>query len=147
MNKPSETDIRDAIYERLNDKWWRMTSGAIYHIKDKSGKKVAFIPNEFQLYYLKNKHNRNIILKARQMGFSTVVQLDYLDDALFSSNMNVGIIAQDVPTAQLIRKDKIEFALDNLPDDIRDVWSYDKSNAKEISLSNGSSIYISNTFR
>ena len=108
---------------------------------------IPFIPNEFQLYYLKNKHNRNIILKARQMGFSTIVQIDYLDDALFNSNINVGIIAQDVPTAQLIKKNKIGFALDNLPEDIRDIWSYDKSNAKEISLSNGSSIYISNTFR
>ena len=61
--------------------------------------------------------------------------------------MNVGIIAQDVATAALIRKDKIEFALDNLPDDIKSCWTYDKSNAREISLSNGSSIYISNTFR
>lgn len=119
----------------------------IYRIKDKNGRSIPFIPNEFQLYYLKNKHNRNIILKARQMGFSTVVQLDYLDDALFNRNMNIGIIAQDLPTAQLIRKDKIEFALENLPEDIKGVWEYDKSNSKEIMLSNGSSIYVSNTFR
>jgi len=30
--------------------------------------------------------------------------------------MSVGIIAQDKDTAQLIRKDKIEVAIDNLPD-------------------------------
>jgi len=81
------------------------------------------------------------------MGFSTVVQLDYLDDALFTKNLNVGIIAQDTPTAQLIRRDKIEFALNNLPKDIRGMWTYDKSNAREIIFSNGSSIYISNSFR
>jgi len=81
------------------------------------------------------------------MGFSTIVQLDYLDDALFNKNMNVGIIAQDIATAGTIRKDKIEFALDNLPEDIKGIWAYDKSNAREIRLSNGSSIYISNTFR
>lgn len=61
--------------------------------------------------------------------------------------MNVGIIAQDIATAATIRKDKIEFALDNLPEDIKGIWKYDKSNAREIGLSNGSSIYISNTFR
>jgi hypothetical protein len=105
--------------ELLGSKWWRMTSGELYWIKDKDGKSVRFVPNEFQLYYLKNKHNRNIILKARQMGFSTIVQLDYLDDALFNKNFNVGIIAQDVATAGMIRKDKIEFALDNLPNDIK----------------------------
>lgn len=147
MTKPNETDVKWAIYERLSNKRWRITSGVIYRIKDKNGRSIPFIPNEFQLYYLKNKHNRNIILKARQMGFSTVVQLDYLDDALFNRNMNIGIIAQDLPTAQLIRKDKIEFALENLPEDIKGVWEYDKSNSKEIMLSNGSSIYVSNTFR
>jgi len=144
---PEEEVVEWALLERLNSKRWRMTSWAIYHIKDKEGKIVPFIPNEFQLYYLKNKHNRNIILKARQMGFSTVVQLDYLDDALFNPNFNVGIIAQDVATSQLIRKDKIELALDNLPSDMQGIRTYDKSNAREITLSNGSSIYISNTFR
>jgi hypothetical protein len=47
----------------------------------------------------------------------------------------------------MIRQDKIEFALDNLPEDIRGIWTYDKSNAREIRLSNGSSVYVSNTFR
>lgn len=146
-HKKDAAGVYDMIKEKLEDKRWRMTSGEIYFIKDKSGKKVPFIPNEFQLYYLAKKHNRNIILKARQMGFSTVVQLDYLDDALFNRGINVGIIAQDVATAALIRKDKIEFALDNLPDDLQGIWEYDRSNAREISLSNWSSIYISNTFR
>jgi len=49
------------------------------------------------------------------MGFSTVIQLDYLDHALFNPNASVGIIAQDRETAGIIRKDKIEVALDNLP--------------------------------
>jgi hypothetical protein len=31
-------------------------------------------------------------------------------------NISVGIIAQDKATAQLIRKDKIEVALNNLPE-------------------------------
>lgn len=147
LKKVTDKEIKDILYEKLWSKRWRMTSGELYYVKNKKGVKERFIPNEFQLYYLKNKHNRNIILKARQMWFSTIVQLDYLDDALFHKDFNIGIIAQDVATAALIRKDKIEFALENLPDDIKWCWEYDKSNAREITLNNWSSIYISNTFR
>jgi hypothetical protein len=66
---------------------------------------------------------------------------------LFIKNLSVGIIAQDTPTAQLIRKDKIEVALDNIPDRCKNYRKYDKANTKEIQFNNGSSIYTSNSFR
>lgn len=135
------------LKEKLSSKRWRLTSGKFYKIKDKHGQIVPFIPNTFQLYYLKHKRVRNLILKARQMWFSTVIQLDYLDDALFNRNFSVGIIAQDKDTAKLIRKDKIEVALDNLPDLVKSYRSFDRQNEKEITFSNGSSIYVSNSFR
>lgn len=131
----------------LWSKRWRLTSWEFYKIKNKDAKIVPFTPNPFQLYYFKNKHNRNCILKARQLWFSTAIQLDYLDNALFNENWTVGIIAQDTPTAQIIRKDKIEVALDNLPDRCKWYRTYDKENAKEIQFNNWSSIYVSNTFR
>lgn len=109
-------DAEAKLMEMLGSKRWRLTSGELYKIKDKNWDIVPFIPNPYQLYYLKNKHNRNIILKARQMWFSTMVQIDFLDDALFNENFNIWIIAQDKATAWLIRKDKIEVALDNLPE-------------------------------
>jgi len=137
----------DEIKKHFWNKRWRLTSWVFYKIKNKAWQIVPFIPNEFQLYYLKNKHNRNLILKARQHWFSTMIQIDFLDDALFNKNLSVGIIAQDKQTAQLIRKDKIEVALENLPDFCKDYWKFDKSNAHEISLSNWSSIYVSNSFR
>ena len=142
----TQQDIQE-LEDKLSSKRWRMTSWEFYKIKNKEWEIVSFVPNKFQLYYLKNKHTRNIILKARQMGFSTVIQLDYLDDALFNSNFSVGIIAQDRETAGIIRKDKIEVALDNLPDFVKWYREYDKQNSKEITFSNGSSIYVSNSFR
>jgi hypothetical protein len=55
------------LKEKLSSKRWRLTSGKFYKIKDKHGQIVPFIPNTFQLYYLKHKRVRNLILKARQM--------------------------------------------------------------------------------
>lgn len=81
------------------------------------------------------------------MWFSTAIQLDFLDDALFNRNFSVGIIAQDKDTAKLIRKDKIEVALNNLPDLVKSYWQFTKQNEKEITFSNWSSIYVSNSFR
>jgi len=148
MEKKNQLSKEQQELEKyLWSKRWRLTSWKFYKIKDKAWKIIPFIPNKFQLYYLKNKHNRNTILKARQLGFSTMIQLDFLDDVLFTRNISVGIIAQDTPTAQLIRKDKIEVALNNLPDRCRWYREYDRENQKEIMFNNGSSIYVSNSFR
>ena len=135
------------LMELMKSKRWRLTSWEFYKIKDKWGNIIPFIPNPFQLYYFKNKHNRNNILKARQLGFSTAIQIDYLDDALFIPNISVGIIAQDIGTAQLIRKDKIEIVLDNLPEWCAWYRTFDKENASEIMFNNWSSLYVSNSFR
>lgn len=70
--------------KNMADKNWRMTSGMLYKVKNKSGEIVPFIPNMFQAWYLKTKHKRNLFLKVRQVGVSTVIQLDYFDDMAFS---------------------------------------------------------------
>lgn len=142
-----EQSNTELLKEYIWSKRWRLTSWEFYKIKDKQWNIVPFIPNPFQLYYFKNKHNRNTILKARQLWFSTAIQIDYLDDALFMPNISVGIIAQDKQTAQLIRKDKIEVALDNLPERCSWYRTYDKENASEIMFNNWSSLYVSNSFR
>lgn len=60
------TDL-EQIKEKLSNKKWRLTSGKLYFIKDKNGKRVPFVPNEAQSYFLDNRHTKNIILKARQL--------------------------------------------------------------------------------
>lgn len=97
-----------------------MFSGKLYYIKDKQGNKIPFIPNEQQLHYLKNRWTKNIILKARQLGFSTLIDIMSLDKALFSSYKSMGIIADDRDSAELIFRDKVKFAFDNLPKWLKD---------------------------
>lgn len=88
-------------------------------IKDKDGKVIPYIPNEHQMEYYRNKHNLNIIPKARQLGFSTAIQIDFFDDFLFKRNINVGIIADTLPIANEIFRDKILVAWNNLPERLK----------------------------
>lgn len=99
----------------LSDKRWRIFSWKIYKIKDKQGRKVNFIPNKAQTHYYDNRHTKNIILKARQLWFSTLIDIMKLDDVLFWSYLSAGIIADNKDNADRIFKDKVKFAFDELP--------------------------------
>lgn len=77
------------------DKAWRLTH--LYKIKNKQGELVTLIPNEIQLKHLEDKgeHRYNLILKARQFGFTTFYCIDLLDDALWVDGVTCGIIAHE----------------------------------------------------
>lgn len=57
--------------KNLKNRFWRLNN--LYYITDKSGKKVKFRMTPEQLEYFDGVHTRNIILKARQLGFTTLV--------------------------------------------------------------------------
>ena len=69
---------------RLVDQHWRLNN--LYYITDKKGKQVKFKMTLEQLEYFENEWSRNIILKARQLGFTTEVCIIQLDAALFMSD-------------------------------------------------------------
>ncbi|WP_205598460.1 hypothetical protein [Halomonas sp. NO4] len=60
------TDPADLL-EALSLKWFRL--GALYHIKDKYGVIQQFRPNGAQRQRYLDGHTRDLILKARQLGF------------------------------------------------------------------------------
>ena len=70
-------------FERLKDRLWRLNN--LYFIVDKDNKSVRFKMTDEQLEYYDGMHSRNIILKARQLGFTTEVCIIQLDLALFHS--------------------------------------------------------------
>ena len=65
----------------LSDPIWRLCSGQLYKIKVKpkndddedESRVVPFKPNRAQKKLMKRLHKRNIVLKARQMGFTTFI--------------------------------------------------------------------------
>ena len=119
----------------------------MYKIKDKNAKIIPYIPNPYQRRLQKFQHNRNIILKARQLGFSTEIDIQALDYALSNDNVNVWIIAQDKEKAEDIFRDKVKIAFDCLPKNIRERYKVNTDNVRELSFSNGSRIAVGTSFR
>ncbi len=143
-------DRPQAVAEALDPaKWgditWRVRN--LYYIVDEHGKSVRFEPNEEQLDFLANLHTRNLILKARQLGFSTLIEILQLDQALFNSNHNGAVIADTLPNAGKLFA-KIEFALGKLPDALRQALPIKTRTGKtSIEFQHGSTIYVSTSAR
>lgn len=144
----TEQEQIEELKSLLWDKEWRLFSGSLYFIKDKYWKKVPFIPNKAQTTYYKTRHTKNIILKARQLGFSTFIDIDKLDDFLFTSYSNYWIIAQDIDSANFIFNEKVKFAFDNLPEWLKNQFKLNTDRKWEIkSQNNQNSISVDTSFR
>lgn len=133
------------LKEKLKDPHWRIRN--LYYILDKDKNTVLFVPNEVQERLIQNLWYRNIVPKARQRGFSTLIQIMILDACLWNENQTGAIIAQDQDTATKIMRDKIEFAYDKLPPPIRAMIPIKTDNVKEKVFANGSSISVSTSAR
>ena len=139
--------------ECLADPWWRITSGQLYKIMIKGddgedGLVLPFIPNDAQLNLLTNLHTRNNILKARQLGFTTVIAILFLDSCLFRENVRAAIVAQSEDIAKTIFRDKVGFAYDNLPPSLKAAMPLDRDSASELLFShNNSSIRVATSAR
>lgn len=135
----------EELKEKLKDPDWRIRN--LYYILDKNKKTVLFTPNEVQEKFMRELWWRNIVPKARQRGFSTLIQIMMLDACLFVDNQTAAVIAQDRETAEKIMRDKIEFAWDRLPPFIRKGNPIIKDNVSEKTWKNGSSMSVSTSAR
>lgn len=137
----------------LQDPWWRLTSGVLYKImikgdKDRTGHVSPFLPNINQLRFLTSLHDRNVILKARQLGFTTVASIHELDHTLFVPDQRCGIIAHSLEDASVILRDKVKFAYDKLPEPLKEAMPIKRDSAKEILFAhNNSSIRVATSMR
>lgn len=131
--------------EHLSNRAWRLSN--LYKIRDASGSCVQFKPNWAQRDFFANLHNFNVILKARQLGFSTCIMLYLLDSCLFNSNHAAGVIAQGLVEAQDLFENKIKFAYDNLPDWLKKNLSCTSDSARRLTFSNGSTTTVGTSLR
>lgn len=135
-----------ACMNRWPDKLARLRDG-FYKIKDKDGQVVRFAMNADQEKFLSERHGFDLILKARQKGFTTVIQLDMLDDCLFIPNTAAGVIAHNLTDAKSFFADKIKFAYDGLPDEFRQLVTAETDSVDSLKFSNGSSIRVGTSLR
>lgn len=139
-----QTD-EERLKAKLGDRWWRLNN--LYYIKDKAGSKVLFKPNWAQTELYSNLHHFNVVLKARQLGFTTFCMIYFLDACLFNSNHAAGVVAHDLDSAQDLFDNKARFAYDNLPAWLKQVRPAKQDTAKKIVFSNGSSITVGTSLR
>lgn len=110
-------------------------------IRDKKNNIVSLVLNEPQLKYYnvikemyrKRKPIRIIILKARQMGFSTETEAIIFKNVVTHHNYNAGIVAHKKDSTTNLF-DMSKRMLEYLPEDIRPEQK--KSNAKELVFNN-----------
>jgi hypothetical protein len=131
-------------FSRLHDKKYRMNN--LYKIVDRDGNSIKFTMTDIQEDVFDNMHNRNLILKARQLGMSTFSVLYLLDEAIFNFNRSCGIVSYSLQHAQHIFKRIIGHAIDHLPLELQPVGITQRS-AHEITFSNGSFLRVDTTLR
>ena len=139
----------------LADPEFRLFSGCLYKIMIKGdgddaedAQIMPFRPNRAQKRFIRRLWHRNLILKARQLGFTTLICLLWLDHALFNANQRCGIIAQDREAAEAIFRDKVKFAYENLPSEIRERFPLARDSASELLFAhNNSSIRVATSMR
>lgn len=124
---------------------WRLAN--LYFVRDKEGKIVRFRPWPEQQKFLDEIWFRNIVPKARQRGFSTMVQLMMFDACVFVPNTAAAIIAQDQATAKKIFDDKIDLAWRHLPPLIQRLNPLTTDTTTEMKWTNGSSMVVSTSTR
>ncbi|MDR3414641.1 MAG: hypothetical protein P4L83_00510 [Nevskia sp.] len=127
------------------DRDWRLRN--LYYITDKSARRVLFEPNWAQRELFDTLGHRNVDLKVRQLGVTTGYCILWLDACLFNRDLRVGIVAHTKDDASIIFRDKIKFAYDNLPAELRAVVRAEKCDAHELLFDNGSGIRVGVTFR
>lgn len=140
------------LLRNLADPMWRLCSGALYKIMVKSddgaGSVIPFVPNRAQRRLIRRLWHRNIILKARQLGFTTLVAILWLDHALFNDDQRCGIIAQDREAAEVIFRDKVKLAYERLPQILREAMPTASETKSELLFAhNNSSIRVATSMR
>lgn len=133
--------IGKELKKNLLNKEWRVNN--LYKIVDKQSQAIKFKWNPAQADFNKNKHTRNIILKSRQLGFTTEECINSLDDTLWNRNFKSLFISYDKDSAIEIFDDKIKYAWDNYPKELRKGYTLDSDRANKLKFDFGNETYSS----
>lgn len=138
-----------ALAQHEIDQWadprWRLNN--LYSIVDTDAKEVPFRLNSAQEALFDELWYLNVILKARQLGFTTFIDLFILDECIFNSNVHAGIIAHTLEDSKIIFRDKVKFPYDHLPDGIKAINRATQDSATALTFANNSSIRVGTSLR
>lgn len=131
MSKTHPLKLASSI-PQLQSKVWRLEN--LYFIKTKDRFLEPLKLNRAQKDFITRRLDKSFILKARQLGFSTLGLIDLLDDTVFHENTNSAIIAHE---KQKVVKlfEIVKMAFENMPDYLK----------PRVSLENRNELYFPDT--
>ncbi|MBM7070884.1 terminase [Shewanella sp. 202IG2-18] len=133
--RKDDAELLKRSHKYLDCWWWRINN--LYIIADEKGNEVLFRCRPAQTLLFCVMWFLNIILKARQLGFSTAIQVFILDHALFNNNRKCGVIAQGKDEAGAIFSSKILYPYERLP-------SWLKTGKRAVESKTSAAIYFKN---
>lgn len=136
---------RGALLATFGDQRWRLDN--LYWIIDKQGRRIKFKMNWAQRELFDQIHCNNLILKVRQLGLSTLVNLLQLDTALFVPNTACGVIAHNDDSAKELFARNVKFPYENLPAALRRAVPAVTDSIHRYRFANGSSIRVATSLR
>ncbi len=147
--------LRELANTPLASRSWRLCN--LYTIRNADGELVKFDPNEGQRAFYNRLWYCNEILKARKLGFSTLIEVMFADDLIFNS-LQAGIIDYTIEDAEA-KLAMMRLAWEHLDNGELhpDTWRYGKiikqavplthDSARKIQFGNGSSAKCSTSLR
>ncbi|MGA9580024.1 MAG: hypothetical protein WBV90_20600 [Terrimicrobiaceae bacterium] len=130
--KIHQYDPRDI--EAFQDPIWRISN--LYSIRIRDGSVIRFRPRPQQLAVLEmlfsHGHKRIIILKARQIGFSTLLGVVCCDQLCFNPGQQISLIDQTLEDARQKLKSIVVLAYDSMAAELRAGLPIIRSNTGEV---------------
>lgn len=134
---------------------WRLEN--LYYIQDKNGKKVLFKLNPAQRHFIdnyilvNNPYLRLIILKSRQLGFTSLISIFFLDQIIWKPNSNALQVAHTLKDAKELFDRKIRYTMEHLDKNVLSVLKINNKTQNKIQfIYDGvgvSSLIVSNSGR
>lgn len=129
--------LLEQLSPTLGDREWRLDN--LYWIQDERGLAIPFRRNEAQRLLWADLWYLNLILKARQLGFSTFILIIMLDQALFYPGTSCGIIDNKLEDASAKLR-KLLFAYRRLPEQLQTLIQLKTENSERLAWDNGSEV-------
>jgi len=140
-----DCQLKSELEPKLKDPLWRLNN--LYWIIDEHSNRVKFKMRPVQRELWDDMWFWNVILKSRQHGFTTEIDLIGLDLALWNDNIEAAIIAHTLKDVQHIFATKIKYPYDNLPQAIKERCPALKSDGNVLHLANNSWIRVALSLR
>lgn len=110
----------------------------LYTVRDDKGVERPFVPKPEQMQVLieifVNGNEKILIIKARQLGMSTLIDIVIADHITFNAGQQCSIVDQKLNDASLKLRGKVRGTFDSLPEMLRRPMEILKSNDSEFTV-------------